>query len=100
MVKEPDRCGRVDWRAAMTTELTRIGTEPMANQPLFGMGAEELRAVVEGLGLPKYRAVQLGEALYKQRVGSLEHVTTLPLEVRERLAAEGLVVGLPEIVQT
>lgn len=61
---------------------------------------EELRTVVEGLGLQKYRAVQLGDALYKQRVGKLEEITTLPAEVRERLAAEGYVVGLPEIVQT
>ena len=67
---------------------------------LFGMGPEELRLVVEGLGLPKYRAVQLGDALYKQRVGRLEEITTLPVEVRERLAAEGYAVGLPEIVQT
>lgn len=67
---------------------------------LFGMGPEELRLVGEGLGLPKYRAVQLGDALYKQRVGRLEEITTLPIEVRERLAAEGYAVGLPEIVQT
>ena len=67
---------------------------------LFGMGPEELRGVVEGLGLPKYRAVQLGDALYKRRVGTLEEVTTLPAEVRERLAAEGYAVGLPELVQT
>jgi 23S rRNA (adenine2503-C2)-methyltransferase len=66
---------------------------------LFGMAPDALRAVVEGLGLPKYRAVQLGDALYKQRVGSLEEVTTLPTEVRERLVAEGYAVGLPEIVQ-
>jgi 23S rRNA (adenine2503-C2)-methyltransferase len=64
------------------------------------MAAEELRGVVEGLGLQKYRAVQLGDALYKQRVERLEEVTTLPAEVRERLAAEGYRVGLPEIVQT
>jgi 23S rRNA (adenine2503-C2)-methyltransferase len=67
---------------------------------LFGMSADELRAVAEGLGLPKYRAVQLAEALYKQRVGTLEEITTLPVEVRERLAAEGYHVGLPEMVQT
>ena len=67
---------------------------------LFGLDREELRAVVEGLGLPKFRAVQLGDALYKQRVGRLAEVTTLPAEVRERLVAEGFEVGLPEIVQT
>ncbi|MDP9050422.1 MAG: 23S rRNA (adenine(2503)-C(2))-methyltransferase RlmN [Acidobacteriota bacterium] len=66
---------------------------------LFGMAPEELRSVVEGLGLPRYRAVQLGDALYKQRVGSIEEVTTLPIEVRERLTTEGYGVGLPEIVQ-
>src|ERR1035441_94746 len=66
---------------------------------LFGMGPEELRAVVEELGLPKYRAVQLGDALYKQRVNSLEEITTLPVGVRESLLAQGFDVGLPEIVQ-
>ena len=36
---------------------------------------------------------------YKQRVAALDEVTTLPVEVRERMAAEGFGVGLPEIVQ-
>jgi 23S rRNA (adenine2503-C2)-methyltransferase len=67
---------------------------------LFGMGLEELRAVVEGLGLKKYRAVQLGDALYKQRVERLEEITTLPVALREELAAQGYGVGLPELVQT
>ena len=67
---------------------------------LFGMTSDELAQLMEALGLPKYRAVQLGDALYKQRVERLEEVTTLPAEVRERLAAEGYRVGLPEIVQT
>src|SRR5215469_813674 len=67
---------------------------------LFGMTQAELHAVVEGLGLPKYRAVQLGEALYKQRVTELGEITTLPGAVREGLAGAGYEVGLPEIVQT
>src|ERR1017187_6281884 len=67
---------------------------------LFGMGPEELRAVVEGLGLKKYRAVQLGDALYKQRVERLEEITTLPVALREELAAQGDGVGLPELVPT
>ena len=66
---------------------------------LFGMAPEELRAVVEGLGLPKYRAVQLAEALYKQRVTELCEVTTLPAAAREGLLVAGYEVGLPEIVQ-
>ena len=66
---------------------------------LFGMTLGELHAVVVALGLRKYRAVQLGAALYKQRVQSLEEITTLPVEVRQRLASEGYSVGLPEIAQ-
>jgi 23S rRNA (adenine2503-C2)-methyltransferase len=69
-------------------------------ESLFGMSAEELRGVMEGMGLAKYRAAQLGDALYKARVERLEEITTLPVEVRERLAAEGYRAGLPEIVQT
>jgi 23S rRNA (adenine2503-C2)-methyltransferase len=69
------------------------------SKALFGMAPEELRAVVEALGQSKYRAVQLTDALYKQRVESLDEITTLPAEVRERLAAEGFAVGLPRIAQ-
>jgi 23S rRNA (adenine2503-C2)-methyltransferase len=87
---------QVNWEIAMGTDLNMSGTSDKA---LFGMAPDELRAMVEGLGLPKYRAVQLGDALYKQRVESLEDVSTLPVEVRERLVAEGYAVGLPEIVQ-
>jgi len=72
----------------------------MESRALFGEGLPELTELMAGLGLPKYRAVQLAEALYKQRVNSLEEITTLPAEVRERLAAEGYSVGLPEIAQT
>ena len=52
------------------------------------------------LWLTKYRATQIFEALYKGRVESLAEITTLPIEVRERLAAEGYVVGRPQIAQT
>jgi len=71
-----------------------------AGKALFGASLVELQDLMVGLGLPKYRAAQMFEALYRQRSGSLEEITTLPLAVRERLAAEGYVVGLPEIVQT
>ena len=47
-----------------------------------------------------YRARQLFEALYKQRTGSVEDITTLPQEFRDRLIAEGWRVELPEIAQT
>jgi 23S rRNA (adenine2503-C2)-methyltransferase len=67
---------------------------------LFGMSAAELRGLMEELGERPFRAVQLRDALYKQRVGGLEEVSTLPLATRERLIGEGYTVGLPELAQT
>jgi len=66
---------------------------------LFGLLPDELRDLAEALGQSKYRAVQLANALYKQRVQSLDEITTLPEDLRQRLAAEGYTVGLPEIAQ-
>jgi 23S rRNA (adenine2503-C2)-methyltransferase len=83
---------------SITNETGRAAGSSAA-KALFGMTPEELRTVVEALGLAKYRAVQLAEALYKQRVQLLDEISTLPVEVRERLAAEGYSVGLPEIAQ-
>ncbi len=66
---------------------------------LFGMDKAELTSVMAGFGQKAYRAQQVFDALYKQRVAGLDEVTTLPLDLRERMAAEGFGVGLPEIVQ-
>jgi 23S rRNA (adenine2503-C2)-methyltransferase len=71
----------------------------METRALFGAGLPELTELMAGLGQSKYRAVQLGDALYKQRVPSLDEITTLPAELRERLASEGYAVGLPQIAQ-
>jgi 23S rRNA (adenine2503-C2)-methyltransferase len=68
-------------------------------QPLFGKSLEDLRTLADQLALPKYRATQLHDALYKQRVQSLEDITTLPIEVRTLLSTQHYEVGLPEIVQ-
>ena len=88
----------------MATDSIRIEAgragDSSASKPLFGRTPEELCAVGVELGLPKYRAVQLADALYKQRVESLDEITTLPEELRARLAAEGYTVGLPQIAQT
>ncbi len=82
-----------------TDSITADTVQTAGVKALFGLAPEELRVVVEGLGLPKYRAVQLAEALYKQRVGAIEEITTLPVMVREGLAGGGFAVGMPEIVQ-
>jgi 23S rRNA (adenine2503-C2)-methyltransferase len=64
------------------------------------MSLAELTELMAGLGQKPYRARQVWEALYKQRVASLEDVTTLPLALREELVAAGWQVGLPVMAQT
>ena len=64
------------------------------------MSLGELTALMAGLGQKPYRARQIWDALYKQRVSALEEMTTLPLALREELSGAGWRVGLPEMVQT
>ena len=64
---------------------------------LLGTDSKELTALVENLGQPAYRWKQLFEALYRQRVTSLEEVSTLPKETRQQLAEAGYKIGLPEV---
>ena len=52
---------------------------------LFGLERAALRAVVEGLGEPAYRARQLYGWLYEKRVRSVDAMTDLPKDVRARL---------------
>jgi 23S rRNA (adenine2503-C2)-methyltransferase len=67
---------------------------------LFGRTLPELTELMAGLGQKPYRARQIFEALYRQRVGSVEDITTLSQELRDRLIAEGWTVGMPQIAQT
>jgi len=70
-----------------------------AVKALFGMLPEELKELMEELGQKSYRAGQLGEALYRQRVTGLEEVSVLPVTLRDELEAQGYDIGMPEIVQ-
>ena len=74
--------------------------KPLPPGPLFGLPLPELTALMKGLNQPAYRATQLHHALYRQRVASLDAITTLPADLRDLLKAEGHTIGLPEIVQT
>ena len=64
---------------------------------LLGLNNQELTELVEGLGEPRFRARQLFEALYRQRLATLEGISTLSKSLRSRLAAEGYRTGLPAI---
>jgi 23S rRNA (adenine2503-C2)-methyltransferase len=74
--------------------------DKMSPKPLFGATLLELTSLMEHLHQPAYRAAQLNEALYRQRVASLDQITTLPQSLREAMKAEGYIVGLPELLQT
>jgi 23S rRNA (adenine2503-C2)-methyltransferase len=60
---------------------------------LLGMDREEISALVNEAGEPSYRAKQIMDAVYRQRVESLEEISTLPQAFREKLAASGVAVG-------
>ncbi len=66
---------------------------------LLGMDRGELAAVVENMGEPGYRAQQLLEAVYRQRVESVDQITTLPQPLRAKLAEKRIAIGMPRIEQ-
>ena len=66
---------------------------------LLGLPIQELTEILARCGQPAYRARQLFDALYRQRLSSLAEITTLPVSLRRRLADEGYSLGLPEVEQ-
>ena len=64
------------------------------------MNFADLTELMASLGQKPYRARQVFEALYKQRVASIEEMTTLSAALRSELTAAGWQVALPEIAQT
>src|SRR6266852_1756472 len=64
---------------------------------LLGLGLQELASLVEESGQPPYRAQQLFEALYRQRVESAEQISTLPQDFRLSLVQRGFSIGLPKL---
>ena len=64
---------------------------------LLGLDRQEITALVSEAGEPSYRAKQIMDAVYRQRVESLEGISTLPQEFRERLQRSGVTVGATRI---
>ena len=60
---------------------------------IVGMDVPEIQAAL-GPGQPKFRAQQIYEAVYHQRVTSLDEITTIPKSLRDALP-----LGLPEIAK-
>lgn len=72
----------------------------MAEEKLFsllGLNLQELTDLVEEAGQPAYRGKQLYHALYTEKAGELEQVSTLPQDFRQALGQKGFSVGLPSI---
>jgi 23S rRNA (adenine2503-C2)-methyltransferase len=61
------------------------------------MDRGEITALVSEAGEPSYRAKQIVDAVYQQRVETLEEISTLPQEFREKLAEGGVTVGAARI---
>jgi 23S rRNA (adenine2503-C2)-methyltransferase len=64
---------------------------------LIGMDREELTTLAVEAGQPAYRAKQIMEAVYRQRVVSLDEISTIPQGFREKLGQSGITVGVPRI---
>ncbi len=65
--------------------------------PLLGRDLAELQVLAEELQEPSYRAQQLFESIYGQRVSSVEQISTLPARLRQNLALRGISIGWPTI---
>jgi 23S rRNA (adenine2503-C2)-methyltransferase len=64
---------------------------------LLGLSLQQLTEVVEALQQPSYRARQLFEAIYRQRQGSLDDISTLPQSLRSQMRDRGFVISLPRM---
>src|SRR5436309_9334472 len=72
----------------------------MAELPQFGLlglDFQELTALVQKHGQPEYRTRQLFEALYPQRIQTLDAISTLPKQFRSALKEQGLEINPPGI---
>jgi 23S rRNA (adenine2503-C2)-methyltransferase len=72
---------------------------PVAQNTLLGMDRADLISLMDSLGEPAYRANQILDAVYRQRVDSTDKISTLPQQLRTKLQGAGFAVGLPRIEQ-
>ena len=74
-----------------------VSTSEKSQPELLGLDFQELSRLAQEHGQPEYRARQLFEAIYPQRLQSLEAVSTLPLQFRTRLREQGVEIGQPRV---
>lgn len=61
------------------------------------MDQDEVSSLMDSLGEPAYRARQLLDAVYRQRVDSIEEISTFPVALRGKMVERGVSIGLPRI---
>ncbi len=82
--------------------LVRLDTNPPtvgSGRDFFGLAESALKKILTDLGEPAFRGRQVAEALYRQRVTTLDEITTFPLALRAKLVEEGWQIGRPKIAQ-
>ena len=72
---------------------------PVPQNALLGMDRADLLSLMGSLGEPPYRANQILDAVYRQRVDSADKIFTLPQQLRTKLVEASVVVGMPRIQQ-
>lgn len=72
---------------------------PNFAKPLLGLDLQELTRLVEDASQPSYRSKQLFQALYSERVRTVEEISTLPKEFRTWVVQRDFEIGCPEIAQ-
>ncbi len=74
-----------------------LGMAEPAQSALLGLDLQELTALVHRHGQPEYRARQLFDAIYPQRLTRLNAISTIPRAFLTALDAEGLDIHPPVI---
>jgi len=70
-----------------------------AQVDLLGLNLQELTNLAVENQQPAFRGKQLVEAVYRQRISSLDQISTLPQSLRSHMAESGVQVGWPEILK-
>ena len=68
-------------------------------EPLFGLDAESLSRLLVEAGESAFRGNQIAEAIYRQWLTKFSEISTLPIPLRGKLAADGWQIGRPTIAR-
>ena len=63
----------------------------MTGTDLWGLSLAQLEKLLAGWGEPSYRARQIYDWLYRRLVCSVDEMTNLPVDLRQRLNAETVI---------